>query len=58
MIMTEKKTNDDGSPSVEVQAVIRKKILFSTRPTPLKTSPFAQVATPSDAQKRRVLDGC
>jgi hypothetical protein len=35
MLLTQKNRSDDGT-SFEVQAVVRKKIIFSTRPTPLK----------------------
>lgn len=36
MVLTNKEKTADGHVQMEIQAVIRKKILFSTRPTPLK----------------------
>ena len=36
MVMTERKVQEDGTPKMVIQAEIRKKINFPTRPTPLR----------------------
>jgi len=58
LILTEKSSSADGEVSLQVQAVVRKKILFSTRPTPLNLKAAApqQDALPSEknqGEKRR-----
>ena len=58
MLLTEKIIDDLGQVTFEVQAVVRKKIIFSTRPTPLKTQlrPSAVAASVSQGEKRRKLN--
>ena len=59
MLLTQKNCSGKDGTVLEVQAVVRKKILFSTRPTPLrKETPITQAAgaETSQGEKRRKLN--
>ena len=61
MILTKRDGEGNGEVNLAIQAVIRKKILFSTRPTPLnlkgaKAGSAAAAGQNSLGEKRRNLN--
>ena len=54
MILAQKEGNKSGEVGLNVQAVVRRKILFSTRPTPLKaTAPGRSAAASSKVEESK-----